>query len=154
MMALLLVAMPACVVEPEQEYVAITAIEVVASEASNLDVEAHLYDLQSDQLLACADLRPVDDGNVRYVLAAFFELPSSPGRFLRLFELPGKDIYLWVVEKDSGGCPAPFDHVEDDIIGRSLPFFDAELGERRVMAFEGVNHLEIGTLVRRNPGSL
>lgn len=155
--SLLVLLSAGCVLnlDPEEGFIAVSAIEVDDFEGNgtaNMEVEAHLYDLATDSLLGCARLDDVDQGFVSYRVREYFALAGAPpGSFLRVVDVEDLDVYLWVVEKDTPGCPSPFDNVEDDIIGRTLPFRGVELSSAQVMEFERVTSIELGALPTDSP---
>ena len=133
---------------PDEEHIVVSSIEVNDNEGNgtgSMEVEVHLYDFASDALLGCAGLADVDVGLTRYKTDRRFQLSSpSSDNALRLIDVEEREVYLWVVERDLGECPEPFNNHEDDIIGRSLPFPGVMLAENRDMSFERVVHLRLG----------
>lgn len=142
-----------CYVEPDEDYITVESIQVDEVEGNltpNLEVEVHIYDFVTDTMLGCAELPNVEQRGVRYQVNARFQV-TSPARTesLRLVDLDGRDIYLWVVERDNGSCPLAFDNAEDDIIGRSFPFAAEDLATPRAMEFEDVQFIRVGAMSSR-----
>lgn len=139
-----------CYIEPEEDYIMVESIQVDEAEGNltpNLEVEVHVYDFVTDTMLGCAELREVEQGNVRYQVNELLQVTSPARReSLRLVDILDRDIYVWVVERDGGACPDRFDNSEDDIIGRSEPFAADAMVDPQTMAFEDVQHLRMGAV--------
>lgn len=140
-----------CLPGADEPSVRIFEINVDESEgnwSSNLEVEVHLYDFETEAMVGCAELSSVQQGNHHYDVSEMFELTVAPGDdFVRLIDIEARDVYLFVVERDLGRCPEPPSY-KDDIIGRTPPFRGGLLQTRQDLSFESVTHMSIGAVWR------
>jgi hypothetical protein len=124
----------------------VTGIEVKnEDDASFLEIEVHIFDANTGQLLGCCGgingLLNVDRSDVHYSVNANFSKPDYS--FLTLADVEDKTVYLMVIEDDLEQCPGPITSL-DDLIGRSGNFCGCDLATRQVMSFGDVVSLEIG----------
>ena len=78
---------------------------------SRLEIEVHLYDADSGQLLGCSGddngLANVNEPDVRYRTHAEFVRPYHEHETLRLRHIEDRALFVRVYEDDQSRCPSP-----------------------------------------------
>lgn len=138
--------------EPEPIPIRITEIEVSDEYDSvgKLEVEVHIFDANSGDLLGCSGnfqgLGHVDSSDHLFYTNAEFVRPDYQTRtYLYYEDIQFRDIIIWVIEDDDNPCPGEIDHGQDDIIGISDPMDGRRLNRFRILSFDNVVHLRIGS---------
>jgi hypothetical protein len=126
----------------------VAGIEVHEHDAlgSRLEIEVHLYDADSNELLACSGdangLAEVNEPDIRYRTHAEFVRPYHDHETLRLRHIEGRALFVRVYEDDSSRCPSPAGP-SDDFVGQSPVFYGDEIEGGIVMQFDDVAYLRL-----------
>ena len=126
----------------------VAGIEVHEHDAlgSHLEIEVHLYDADSGELLACSGdddgLAGVDESDVRYRVGASFVRPYHDYEILRMRTIENRALFVRVYEDDVSSCPSPAGP-QDDFVGQSSVFFGEELHDGIVLRFDEVAYLKL-----------
>ena len=126
----------------------VAGIEVHEHDAfgSNLEIEVHLYDADSGELLACSGddngLADVNEASVRYRTHAEFVRPYHEYETLRLRQVEDRALFVRVYEDDNARCPSPAGP-SDDFVGQSPVFYGDEFQRGIVMQFDDVAYLRL-----------
>lgn len=135
---------------PDSPEIEVKEIEVTGESDGfgKLEIEVHINEKGTDRFLGCSGqingLRGVDVSGTLYKVNARFTLGASTSRTLTYFDVQDKDIYLVVIEDDSGPCPCQFGG-PDDHVGTTPPFSGAILSEAQEFKnFSGLKCLAIG----------
>jgi hypothetical protein len=114
-----------------------------------LEVEAHLYDADSDTFLGCSGatsgLRYVELSGNLYQVQAFFLKPPVGDEVLTYDEIAQRNVYVMVTEDDRDACPYPPSIGggvnQDDLFGTSPPFPGQDLASSQTLGFGDVVRL-------------
>lgn len=126
----------------------VTGIEVHEHDAlgSHLEIEVHLYDADSGELLGCTGggqgLAHVDHADTRYRAHAEFVRPYDDHVVLRYHHVEDRELFVRVYEDDVSRCPTP-PGSEDDFVGQSPVFHGDEFRRGIVMSFDNVAYLRL-----------
>lgn len=135
--------------QDDRAYPVIYGIEVYEHDniGTALEIEVHLYDAHSGELLACSGnddgLDFVNEAHVRYRTHATFVRPYDGYHRLYQRHLDGRDLYLRVYEDDLEPCPTP-PGSNDDFVGQSPVFAGEDLYRGITMSFDDVPYLRLG----------